>query len=203
MTRTKAKPGPPLRPASDATATHEDRMTPTTIPEALDDDLILRGDALAIFQPENSMSRRRICDAIRALAAQPAQAALDRLIRDAEIRGQAKAEAIFATSGAEQAYIDADAVACPACGGSGHQDDAQAALARRDAEVREPLEKRIAALTRERDDARLFLDNAVSKAPEPLKELGAWLADRLDEDDWPTVERLLNAAALSLIGGAA
>lgn len=52
------------------TATHEDRMTTPT-----DGDLIRRGDALAIFQPENSMIRRRICDDIRALAVQPAPVA--------------------------------------------------------------------------------------------------------------------------------
>lgn len=47
---------------------------------------------------------------------------------------------------------------------------------------------------RERDDASLFLDNAISKAPEPLIALGEWLANLLDEDDWPTAERYLNAA---------
>ncbi len=56
----------------------------------------------------------------------------------------------------------------------------------------------IAALSRERDDALAFLDNAVSNAPEPLADLGSWLADMLDEDQWPTAERYLNAAVKSL-----
>jgi len=42
-----------------------------------------------------------------------------------------------------------------------------------------------------------FLDVAVSKCPEPLKVLGAWLANNLDEDKWPTAERCLNAAAIT------
>jgi hypothetical protein len=52
-----------------------------------------------------------------------------------------------------------------------------------------------AALRAERDDALTFLDNAISKAPEPLKALGKYLAGKLDEDEWPTAEQYLNAAA--------
>jgi|GEM_PF-6228408 len=43
-----------------------------------------------------------------------------------------------------------------------------------------------------------FLDAVVSKAPEPLKQLGKWLSSLLDEDDWPTAERYLNAAAVAV-----
>ena len=60
------------------------------------------------------------------------------------------------------------------------------------------LQDRERVLKRERDEAVMFLDNAVSKAPEPLRELGGWLANKLDEDEWPTAERFLNAAAKSL-----
>lgn len=57
------------------------------------------------------------------------------------------------------------------------------------------LEAKVKKLRKERDDALTFLDNAVSKAPEPLKALGKYLAGRLDEDEWPTAEQYLNAAA--------
>ena len=56
-------------------------------------------------------------------------------------------------------------------------------------------EAEVEKLRTERDDALIFLDNAVSKAPEPLKVLGKYLAERLDEDEWPTTEQHLNAAA--------
>jgi hypothetical protein len=56
----------------------------------------------------------------------------------------------------------------------------------------------LTALQAERDEARLFLDNAISKAPEPLVDLGKWLAAKLDDDDWPTAERYLNAAIAAL-----
>jgi len=42
-----------------------------------------------------------------------------------------------------------------------------------------------------------YMDEAVSKAPEPLKQLGEYLAGLLDEDQWKTAERYLNAAAIS------
>lgn len=64
--------------------------------------------------------------------------------------------------------------------------------AHRRARAAEAAAKKLRA---ERDDALTFLDNAVSKAPEPLKALGKYLAGRLDEDEWPTAEQYLNAAA--------
>jgi hypothetical protein len=42
-----------------------------------------------------------------------------------------------------------------------------------------------------------YMDDAVSKAPEPLRKLGVYLAGVLDEDKWKTAERHLNAAALT------
>lgn len=36
-----------------------------------------------------------------------------------------------------------------------------------------------------------FVAEAIAKSPEPLQELGRFLADRLDEDDWKTADRLL------------
>ncbi|WDA37826.1 hypothetical protein [Sphingobium sp. YC-XJ3] len=44
-----------------------------------------------------------------------------------------------------------------------------------------------------------YMDEAVSKAPEPLRQLGEYLAGLLDEDQWKTAERYLNAAALSSV----
>lgn len=49
------------------------------------------------------------------------------------------------------------------------------------------------------NDAETFLDNAISKAPEPLTSLGGWLANLLDEDDWPTAELYLNAAVVAAV----
>jgi len=46
------------------------------------------------------------------------------------------------------------------------------------------------------------MNAVVSKAPEPLRELGEYLARVLDEDQWPTAERYLNAAALSAMPAA-
>lgn len=62
----------------------------------------------------------------------------------------------------------------------------------------EAAETALAAMTKERDEALYFLDVAVDKSPEPLKALGKHLANLLDEDDWPTAERLLNGAAAAL-----
>lgn len=42
-----------------------------------------------------------------------------------------------------------------------------------------------------------YMDQAVSKAPEPLRQLGEYLAGLLDEDKWATAERYLNAAAIA------
>ena len=44
-----------------------------------------------------------------------------------------------------------------------------------------------------------FLNAAVPNAPQPLKKLGEWLAGALDEDEWPTAERYLNAMAIAAL----
>ena len=66
-------------------------------------------------------------DYIRALIPD-AGAALDRALEKAREKGrregQIKAGAIFATSGAEDRWLEDMESACPACGGSGHKDDA-------------------------------------------------------------------------------
>lgn len=49
--------------------------------------------------------------------------------------------------------------------------------------------------TRPEDTAEQFIQAAVDSAPEPLRRLGEWLANKLDDDDWKTAERLLNGAA--------
>ena len=79
---------------------------------------------------------------------------------------------------------------------SGQAQEAYAAQLAAEAE-RDSLRERVARLEGERDDALTFLDNAVSKSPQPLKDLGAYLASLLDEDQWPQAERYLNAAVKS------
>lgn len=44
-------------------------------------------------------------------------------------------------------------------------------------------------------EAEHFIQEAVDSAPEPLRRLGEWLADVLDDDHWKTAERLLLGAA--------
>lgn len=61
---------------------------------------------------------------------------------------------------------------------------------------------RLRAIASERAAVRVcdewiaYMDEAVSKAPEPLRQLGEYLAGLLDEDQWKTAERYLNAAVL-------
>lgn len=62
---------------------------------------------------------------------------------------------------------------------------------------RDELKAEVARLRRDLAEERVFLNNAVSKSPAPLRELGAYLAGKLDDDDWPEAERYLNAAAKS------
>lgn len=50
-------------------------------------------------------------------------------------------------------------------------------------------------LQRELEESRAFIDEAVDKAPEPLRRLGVWLSQILDEDQWKTADRMLLAAA--------
>lgn len=69
-----------------------------------------------------------IGDTIRSLATPAQTDALAKLIREAEIRGQIKAGGVFATSGAEERWVQDGENACHACGGSGHKDDAAEAL---------------------------------------------------------------------------
>lgn len=56
-----------------------------------------------------------------------------------------------------------------------------------------------AALKSELVDSLMFLDNAVSKSPQPLKDLGIYLSSLLDDDQWPKAEQYLNAAAKSCV----
>ncbi len=48
-----------------------------------------------------------------------------------------------------------------------------------------------------------YMNEAVNNAPEPLQKLGEYLANLLDEDQWKTAERYLNAAVLALIANLA
>lgn len=54
---------------------------------------------------------------------------------------------------------------------------------------------REAAAERPEDRAEAFIQAAVDSAPDPLRRLGEWLANKLDEDDWRTAERMLLGAA--------
>lgn len=46
-------------------------------------------------------------------------------------------------------------------------------------------------------EAEEFLQAEIDAAPEPMRRLGQYLAEILDEDKWKTAERMLNAAILS------
>ncbi len=57
-----------------------------------------------------------------------------------------------------------------------------------------------AAVVSESAEARFehYLQNAIDNAPEPLRRLGEYLSHVLDEDEWPTAERLLNGEIVAL-----
>ena len=50
---------------------------------------------------------------------------------------------------------------------------------------------------RPEDEAEAFIQAAIDTAPEPLRRLGEWLANKLDDDDWKTADRLITGAAVS------
>ena len=54
------------------------------------------------------------------------------------------------------------------------------------------------AAERPEDTAERFIQAAIDSAPEPLRRLGEWLANKLDDDDWKTADRLITGAAVSL-----
>jgi len=43
-----------------------------------------------------------------------------------------------------------------------------------------------------------YVADAISRAPDPLRELGDYLSRVLDEDEWKTAERFLLAACVAL-----
>jgi len=45
------------------------------------------------------------------------------------------------------------------------------------------------------DEAEQFIQDAIDRAPEPLRRLGEYLTQILDEDEWRTAERMLIGAA--------
>lgn len=65
------------------------------------------------------------------------------------------------------------------------------------------LDRQVNHLGRSLEIAQATLDSAVSKASEPLRQLGEYLARVLDEDQWATAERFLNAAAIRAFSPAA
>lgn len=60
-----------------------------------------------------------------------------------------------------------------------------------------PLRERVAELERRLEESESMLDSVISKAPEPLRELGGYIARLTDEDQWPQAERYLNAASIA------
>ncbi|MBS9720213.1 MazG-like family protein [Tianweitania sp. BSSL-BM11] len=48
------------------------------------------------------------------------------------------------------------------------------------------------------DRAEHFIQAAIDAAPEPMRRLGERLANKLDEEDWKTADRLLTGACVSL-----
>jgi hypothetical protein len=56
------------------------------------------------------------------------------------------------------------------------------------------LRAQVETLTRERDEARDQVANEIDRAPEPLRRLGEYLSNLLDEDRWPQAERMLLGA---------
>lgn len=48
------------------------------------------------------------------------------------------------------------------------------------------------------DGAEKYLADIISRSPEPLRQLGDWLATRLDEDDWKTAGRFVLGAMESI-----
>jgi len=67
-----------------------------------------------------------------------------------------------------------------------------------EAKVATTIDDLMAANRRAADDAEHFIQAAVDGAPEPLRRLGEWLANKLDDDDWKTADRLLNGTAAEL-----
>lgn len=63
----------------------------------------------------------------------------------------------------------------------------------RPAALAQPVEQ---AAAPELTDAEHFIQEAIDRAPEPLRRLGEYLSRVLNEDEWKTAERLLLGAAL-------
>jgi hypothetical protein len=57
-------------------------------------------------------------------------------------------------------------------------------------ELDKPEEKAV----RDLEEAEQYIQNSIDCAPEPLKRLGEWLTNVLDENQWPHAERLLLGA---------
>lgn len=57
-------------------------------------------------------------------------------------------------------------------------------------ELDKPEEKAV----RDLEEAEQYIQNSIDCAPEPLKRLGKWLTNVLDETQWPHAERLLLGA---------
>lgn len=47
---------------------------------------------------------------------------------------------------------------------------------------------------RDLEEAEQYIQQSIDNAPEPLKRLGEWLTNVLDENQWPHAERLLLGA---------
>lgn len=60
--------------------------------------------------------------------------------------------------------------------------------------IRKELAKPEEKAVRDLEEAEQYIQNSIDCAPEPLKRLGEWLTNVLDENQWPHAERLLLGA---------
>lgn len=64
-------------------------------------------------------------------------------------------------------------------------------------QLRDRIDAALAAGGSVAEEWDAYMQAAVSSAPEPLRQLGEYLAGVLDEDQWRAADRYLNAAALN------
>lgn len=63
--------------------------------------------------------------------------------------------------------------------------------------LREELAKPEEKAVRDLEEAEQYIQSSIDCAPEPLKRLGEWLTNVLDENQWPHAERLLLGAIVA------
>jgi hypothetical protein len=68
-------------------------------------------------------------------------------------------------------------------------------------EAADEIEILLAARIDAHEEAEHFLSVAIDRSPEPLRQLGEYLAEVLDEDQFPRADRLLLGIATALMQG--